>query len=308
LFPTPIPAVIKLLKSHFDISLIGVKERPTLAVAFKMLMKIKNDLLTVQTASKLFAYLSTLDGFNRNLINSISECAFIPLQGLCIFNYIFNIICLIYLIDQNTFVKPTEVFIRSNNLFDQNNNTFVNENNTNGLIDYIDYGSDANFFLEKVGVRHYPSAEILAKLLLDRQEKYFSDVKDNNNHQLSIKLDVYTNCLKQLASYSTCTNQLNINPLKHRLMNEPWCLGHQIDNGQVNGSKSSISKIVKPSEIYLNDDEQYRNDLQPLCAPEEPDLVRLYEQLGAKWLSESVKRTLSHIGIDLYNSVEILAI
>lgn len=298
LFPTPIPAVIKLFKSHFDISLISVKQRPTLNVAFKMLMKIKNDILTVQTAPKIFAYLSTLDGLDRNLINSISEYSFIPLQGSYIFDYIPNIICFIYLIDRNIFVKPTEVFIRSNNLFDQNN--------TNGLIDYIDYGSDANFFLEKIGVLHHPSAEILAKLLLDRQAKYFSDVQNNNDHQLSIKLQVYTNCLKQLASYSIGTNQLHMDPLKTRLMNEPWCLGYQMDDVQNNGRKSSLSKIVKPSEIYLNDDEQYLNDLRPLSAPEEPELVKLYEQFGAKWLSACVKRRLSHIGIYLFNSAEIL--
>ncbi len=291
--------MVKLFKSHFDISLINVKQHPTLDIAFKKLMEIKNHILTVQTASNLFAYLSSLEGLNRNLIDSISEYAFIPLQGSYIFNSLSNIIRFIYLIDENIFVKPSEVFIRSKNSFDQNNNSFVSEDNTSGLIDYIDYGSDANFFLEKVGVLHSPTAEILAKLLLDRQAKYFSDMKDNNDHQLSIKLSVYTNCLKQLASYFTCRNQLHNDPLRNRLMNEPWCLGYQMVDVKADGSKFSTSKIVKPNEIYLNDDEQYLNVLQPLCAPEEPELVKLYEQFGAKWLSECVERTLSHIGIYL---------
>jgi hypothetical protein len=202
------------------------------------------------------------------------------------------------------FVKPSEVFIRSDNSSDQSNMSFVDENNTNGLIDYIDYGPDANSFLKTIGVLHYPSAEILAKLLLDRQGEYFSHVNGHNSGRLQIKLLVYTNCLKQLAAYSTYKNQLNIDPLRGRLMNEPWCLGYQAVKG--NGDKPPISTIVKPNEIYLNDNEQYLNDLQPLCAPEEPELMKLYEQYGAKWLSECVQRTLLHRGIYQFSLVEIV--
>ncbi len=82
MFPTPIPAVIKLFKLNCDISLIGVKQQPPLDVTFQMLVQRKNELLTTQTASKIFAYLSTLGGLNRNVIQMISQYAFIPLQGL----------------------------------------------------------------------------------------------------------------------------------------------------------------------------------------------------------------------------------
>jgi hypothetical protein len=93
LFPTPIPAVIKLFKPCVDISLMGVKQRPTLDLAFEMLKKRNNDILTIQTASTLFAYLNTLDGLNGNLLNSISIYSFIPLQGLCVDLFMFlNII------------------------------------------------------------------------------------------------------------------------------------------------------------------------------------------------------------------------
>lgn len=176
----------------------------------------------------------------------------------------------------------------------------ADENNTNGLIDYIDYGRDANKFLQAVGVLHNPPPEILAKLLLDRQAEYFSD----NNHHSQIKLRVYINCLKQLAAYSVYNNQLNADPLRSRLMNEPWCLGYQI----VGKDNKLISKIVKPNEIYLNDNEQYLNTLRPLYAPEGPELTRLYEQFGAKWLSECVQRTLLRKGIYLYSLVRIVTI
>jgi hypothetical protein len=90
LFASPLPKVIKLLISYFDISLIGVKQRPSLDIAFKMLMKVKNDILTEQTASKLFAYLNTLEGLTNNIIKVISSSSFIPLQGSCIFNETYN--------------------------------------------------------------------------------------------------------------------------------------------------------------------------------------------------------------------------
>jgi hypothetical protein len=196
------------------------------------------------------------------------------------------IITFIYLADQNMFVKPTEVFIRSNNSPDQDL--------THGLIDYVDYGSDANTFLKNVGVCLYPSPEILAELLLNRQEKYFSNSKETDENRLSTKLYIYTNYLKQLAVYCVSTDCLFSNQLKTRLRNEPWCLGYQT----VDGGKPT-SKIVKPNEVYLNDDEQYLSVLQPLCAPDEPELAKLYERYGSKWLSECVKRTLSHKGIYL---------
>jgi hypothetical protein len=187
---------------------------------------------------------------------------------------------------------------------DQSNTSFVDENNTDGLIDYVDYGPDANSFLRSIGVLHNPPAKILAKLLLDRQAKYFSNSKDNSDNRLPIKLQVYTTCLKKLASDSTFTTQLHNDPLRSRLMTEPWCLGYRTVPGDPHESKRS--EIVKPDKIYLNDDEQYATVLKPLCAPEEPELAKLYEQYGAKWLSESVKRTLLRQGTHLYNSVEIV--
>lgn len=210
---------------------------------------------------------------------------------------------MIYLSDCNTFVKPTEVFIHSNNSFNKTNNAFDDEDDTNGLIDYIDYGPDANSFLLSVGVLREPPTDILATLLLDRQAKYFSDSKNNSNDRLAIKLRVYTNCLKKLASEFPFATKLQNEPLRSRLRNEPWCLAHQtVQDGDQPQRK--ISKIMRPHEIYLNDDEQYVNVLKPLCAPEEPALTKLYEWYGARWLSECVKRTLLRKGIYLYNLVK----
>lgn len=202
---------------------------------------------------------------------------------------------MISFVERNTFVKPWQVFIRSDTSAGTN---FVEGMDTSGLIDFVDYGPNANLFLSNVYVFPYPSPETLARLLLDRQAKYFSDSKNANNDVLANKLRVYTACLEQLAAFSTYTNQLNVDPLKTRLRNEPWCLGYQVIAAK-NGTEQNTFKIVKPNEIYLNDDQQFVIDLKPLCAPDVSNLNRFYAQYGSKWLSESVQRTLVHRGIYL---------
>jgi hypothetical protein len=179
----------------------------------------------------------------------------------------------------------------------------MDSSDTRGLIDYIDYGLEANSFLLGIGVLSYPSAENLAHLLIERQGNYFDQVKDD---LIQIKLRVYINCLKQLAAVSNVVRQLNVEPLRTDLINKPWCLGYQTIE-KADGSKDRIFKIAKPSEIYLDDDHQCAIDLRPLCAPDEPELTRLYERFGSKWISESVKRTLVHRGY-LTNSFLIIQI
>ncbi|CAF4487900.1 unnamed protein product, partial [Rotaria magnacalcarata] len=181
--------------------------------------------------------------------------------------------------------------------------TTSQDNNTNtlddiaarGLIDYVDYGPDANSFLLSIGVLHYPSAENLADLLIERQESYFNQNKNDTEELISAKVRVYTNCLKQLSAASNVTQQLYVEPLRSRLINKPWCLAYQ-SLERSDGTKHQIFKTAKPTDIYLDDDHQSAIDLRPLCAPDEPELVKLYEKFGAKWISECVKRRLVHRG------------
>ncbi|CAF3990457.1 unnamed protein product [Rotaria sp. Silwood1] len=45
---------------------------------------------------------------------------------------------------------------------------------------------------------------------------------------------------------------------------------------------SNIENQAKPNEIYLDDNHQSATHLQPLYAPDEPDLIILYEMFGSK--------------------------
>ncbi|CAF1632161.1 unnamed protein product, partial [Rotaria sordida] len=311
---TLLPNVIQLFEEHFNISLLGIKDRPTLTIAFDILMKNKQKILNIETAPKIFAYMNELDGLSRSLIERISKFAFIPLKG------------------NNNFMKPSQVFIRPDNLTTisedddddddddeitqiigsgsrKRNNTKTTTTSKNkkiktipltiddidksGLIDYIDYGPKGNSFLLGIGVLHYPSANVLVELLIDRQVNYFSNLNQNNPNDLQEKLHAYTSCLRQLA---IATNELQSVSLIKRLKNEAWCLGYQVIDGCSNNEKQRIFKIVSPNKIYLDDDHQCAIDLRPLLPPDEPELTKLYEKFGASWLSECVKRTLVHKG------------
>ncbi|CAF1073633.1 unnamed protein product [Rotaria sordida] len=282
LCPSLLPDVLRCFSQYFDIGLLGVKQRPPLAMAFDILMERRNQLLTVESAPTYFSYFNKLEGLNRAFIQRISNRAFIPLPG------------------SNIFVKPSQVFIRSKcsstgEASPDKDINAIDDTATHGLIDYLDYGRSANSFLLSIGVLSYPSAENLADLLIERQASYFAQMKDYTNDMISAKLYIYTNCLKQLAAVSNVAQHLNVEPLRSRLINKPWCLAYQIIE-RSDGNRERVFKIAKPTDIYLDDDHQSAIDLRPLCAPDEPELTKLYELFGSKWLSESVKRTLMHKG------------
>ena len=267
LCPSLLPEVLRCFSHCFDVSLLGVKYCPQLETAFAILMEKRHQLLTAETAPIYFSYLNKLSGLNK---------AFIPLPS-------------------SDFLKPSQVFIRSKNSSLNQNVSMIDDVATCDLIDYVDYGHEANSFLFNIGVLSYPSAENLADLLIERQASYFAQTKENADEMIAAKLRVYTNCLKQLAAVSNIAQQFNFEPLRSRLNNRPWCLGYQIIE-RSDGTKERTFKIARPSDIYLDDDHQSAIDLQPLCAPDEPELTKLYEIFGSKWLSEAVKRTLVHRG------------
>ncbi|CAF1549296.1 unnamed protein product [Adineta ricciae] len=266
LCPSLLPKVMRCFSHCFDISLLGIKSRPDLQTAFDVLMDKRDRILTVESAPIYFSYLNKLEGLNRTFTEKAASKFFIPLS--------------------NSYSKPSQVFIRSSNIpLDDDDKAAA------GLIDYIDYGPEANSFLFSIGVVSFPSVETLADLLIERQSSYFA----RPNEMLKAKLRVYINCLKQLAAIPNIKERFRDEPLKSRLIDQPWCLGYQTIKHS-DGTNENIFRVTKPSEIYLDDDHQSAIDLRPLCAPDESDLVRLYEAFGAKWLSESIERTLMHTG------------
>lgn len=260
----------ELFASHFRLPSLGVKDKPTLTQAFDLLMKNKDELW--KTARRLFSYLSELEGRTPMFIERVSQSPFIPCEG--------------------HLVKPTEVFIRSTvTSVDNSEDEHID---TRGLIDFVDFGSRANSFLLGIGVRSFPTATVLATLLMDRQEAYFRDLMNNINESAK-KQKTYLYCLKQLAMSDSLSHELMLKPINTRLRSEPWCLGYRMKT-KSNGETESICKIVAPREVYLDDDHSLALDISPLCSPEESLLIDLYKRFGSRWLSECAQRVMIHTG------------
>jgi len=84
LCPILLPEVVRLFQKHYIILLLGIIEHPTLTQAFDIVMERKNELLTVDKAGHIFAYLNELNGLNQLFVKRLSNIAFIPLKGLSI--------------------------------------------------------------------------------------------------------------------------------------------------------------------------------------------------------------------------------
>ncbi|CAF2843449.1 unnamed protein product [Rotaria sp. Silwood2] len=279
LFPSPLTDVIELFQKHVDIALLGIKDNPSLPQAFNTMMKKATELLTEQTASKIFAYMNELDGLNNTFIANVSQFNFIPLQGHS---------------NDTILMKPSQVFIRSDVTSSKTTTTETNGIDTRGLIDYVDFGVAANTFLSRVGVRNDPTPSALAELLIDRQVAYFKSA-ENDKDLLNSRINVYIDCLKKLAVAAVCSNELQQNLVSKRLRTNAWCLGFQtiVDK---NGVSEQHFKIVNPNKIYLDDNSVYSKYFQPLLPPLQQGFPKLYEQFGAQWLSGCIQEKKKHKG------------
>ena len=170
----------------------------------------------------------------------------------------------------------------------------IDDVNRRGLIDYVDFGRNANRFLLGVGVLNGPTPSILAELLIDRQANYFS-TETNDKVGLENKVRVYIDYLKQLAVAAAYSNELHTEPIKGRLITSVWCLGFE-NTVSENGQNDSTFKIVKPEEVYLDDSPLCAMAFRPILAPPEKTLFKLYERFGSKWLSECIERTMIRTG------------
>ena len=78
LCPSLFPEVIRCLNPFLNLKHLGVENRPSISVAFDILMKNRDVLLNIQSAPRLFAYLNGLDGLNQKFIQHLSTLSFIP--------------------------------------------------------------------------------------------------------------------------------------------------------------------------------------------------------------------------------------
>ena len=85
LTPSPLPQVVILFQQYFDLSLLGLKDVPSLRMAFEILMEKKDEVLrSFEWTSIVFAYMNGLGGMDASLREGIAKLAFIPLRGCII--------------------------------------------------------------------------------------------------------------------------------------------------------------------------------------------------------------------------------
>ena len=96
-------------------------------------------------------------------------------------------------------MKPSQVFIRSDVMSSKTTTTGADSIDTRDLIDYVDFGVDANAFLSHVGVLNDPTPSALAEILIDRQAAYFKSTTNDKN-LLNSRIRVYIDCVKKTCS------------------------------------------------------------------------------------------------------------
>ncbi|KAI9138940.1 hypothetical protein BKA69DRAFT_1126967 [Paraphysoderma sedebokerense] len=165
------------------------------------------------------------------------------------------------------------------------------------LFEYIDFGLPANNFLRACGVKDEPSPIELAQLVLEDPRRFFE-----------YGVDRYIAILNQLAAHWEVIRYSS--GLVSKMKKTKWVIGlkvesqnkvkdvetlaekgeaEKIDEGELAKEKTLANcELAIPGDVYLIDDPLLQSIFCPLSCPLEPTLEKMYEALGARWLSRMV--------------------
>lgn len=189
---------------------------------------------------------------------------------------------------QLIFKKPLDVFVKSDNFSIVTNKGCLENEDLSGLINFVDYGNEANNFLLNIGVKDNLTALTLLQILIDNQSAYLSAAQKDIT-LLEKRVVIYNHCLLYIAqSLSRLDTQLSSKSVMiETIRKRPWCLGYWSDPAQTGSEKKEI-RITSPSDIYLIDDSLVLDNFPMVVADKDDSeaLYRLYKKFGAKYLSE----------------------
>jgi len=165
-----------------------------------------------------------------------------------------------------------------------------------GILDYVQYGSDATSFLLKVGAKHEPITHDLASLLAKNPTRFLN----------TIGQEKYLDLLRKLAEHAT--NLWKDKALVQTLVRSRILLGyrdvkddtHKVDtkdedpNDLDDLDEPNMHRewsLNKPSEIVIIDNVQYMTRFRDfiIAAPQEELLEEFYARFGVQKVSELVK-------------------
>ncbi|GBB91210.1 hypothetical protein RclHR1_01840007 [Rhizophagus clarus] len=233
----------------------GVRQHPSREELLNKLLQ--NPPQDEDNAEEIFEYLaSQITVFNRSDWNRLSKSNFIPARN------------------QRGEVILTNSYKCFFKVQDELKNFFL----------LIDYGDNANKFLQSCGVKNEPSSIDYAELL----------IKSSRAVMYSIGVEKYLNILRTIASeFSNNFSIMSKLGLVSEMRKTPILVGITKETREIDSETKEINiyHLESAKKIYIYDDKIYQRVFNPLTAPEEDGLEILYKDLGCKSLRESVKET-----------------
>ncbi|CAG8586335.1 13835_t:CDS:10, partial [Racocetra persica] len=219
---------------------LGVKQHPDRRLLVNKL--ISNPPRNYEDAKEIFSYLATRRGdFDHLDCKDLKNISFIPIEDK---------------IPPRKFshYTPKDCF------FKNTSEDYVD------LFPCVDFGEDANQFLENCGVKKEPSALDLAEYLINSPKKFWS----NPNYRNS-----YITILGTIAY-----NYESINKKKPGILDKmkqsPILLGTKKQKEQGN-VKIDEYKLACAKDILINDNDRYRNMFDPLICPFADQMAKFYK-------------------------------
>ena len=257
---------------HLHAPLLGVEQDPPILLCGDRL--VKQPPLTRADAKNVFGYFAgrlNEIGASGNLAEKLGEAPIIPVtkspeKGASV-----------------RFITPRSCFLGDSQTYGD-------------IFDFVDFGSEANSFLLKIGSKHEPSAIELAGMLVREpvrllntlgSDKYLSLLRRIADNATGLKTDktLWAN-LKRASCLLACREVSSTGASSNKAPDED-------DMDRFDDEESAIKEysLANASQMVLADDfgsyRLFRDRL--LTAPQEEVLENFYHALGTPWLSSLVE-------------------
>ncbi|GBB83181.1 hypothetical protein RclHR1_00010063 [Rhizophagus clarus] len=156
--------------------------------------------------------------------------------------------------------KPSDCFFK------------LKEESLNEFFLSVDFGTQANKFLAKCGVKDEPSSEDFVQLLIDSSHELWNLYRDDIKKYLNI-----------LEKINDDVDKITLGKMEE--LDVLIAIKHDL-----NSKEDNIYYLSSAKEIYINDDKAYQQIFEPLIAPKK--LEPLYKKLGCKSLHKSVTKSV----------------
>ncbi|CAB4491180.1 hypothetical protein RhiirA1_461418 [Rhizophagus irregularis] len=175
-------------------------------------------------------------------------------------------------------------FIPVKNGIDSPNHCFfkIQDKMLDEFYSHVDFGDKANGFLSKCGVKAEPSYIDYVELLTNSSVKLWKLIGNDIEKYLSI--------LRNIAS-SIIYIRNNPKDIISAMKKAPVLVGITKEKENIDSEIKETKRyhLVSAENVFICDDESYRDILNPITAPVETILEDFYKKLGCRLLSESVK-------------------